>query len=109
MVGHRQDKLPIARNFHAQVVDHEGQSWVKSYFYWLKSADGADDLRDNIDGGIYKECSIGFTFQHPECSICKKDFRTCDHLPLREYEVGSEKVTRGTSSPISSLNTVMGS
>ncbi|MDH3890926.1 MAG: hypothetical protein OEV49_07550 [candidate division Zixibacteria bacterium] len=93
MVGHRKDKLPIARNFHAGTVERENRQWVKSYFYWLKSAQGADNLRENIDGGIYKECSIGFTFLMPECSVCKKDIRTCEHEPLAEYEVDGEQVS----------------
>jgi len=93
MVGHRRDKLPIARNFYAVTVERDGRRWVKSYFYWLKSAAGADNLRENIDGGIYKECSIGFTFLFPECSICGKDIRTCEHEPLASYEVDGRKVT----------------
>ncbi len=92
MIGHRKDKLPIARNFHARTVDREGRRWIKSYFYWLKSARGADDLLENIDGGIYKECSIGFTFLFPECSICSKDIRTCEHEPLAEYEINGKTV-----------------
>ena len=93
MVGHRKDKLPIARNFHAATVEREGRRWVKSYFYWLKSAEGADNLRENIDGGIYKECSIGFTFLLPECSVCGQDIRTCEHEPLAEYEVDGGQVS----------------
>ncbi len=85
MVGHRKDKLPIGRNFHAAVVERDGKSWVKSYFYWLKSTDGAESLRENIEGGIYKECSIGFTFLFPECSLCGKDIRTCPHEPFQRY------------------------
>ena len=85
MVGHRKDKLPVGRSFHATVVERKGKTLVKSYFYWLKSADGSESLRENIDGGVYKECSIGFTFLFPECSICRKDIRTCEHEPFREY------------------------
>ena len=81
MVGHRKDRLPIGRNFHATVTSRDGRSWVKCYFYWLKSAQGADNLRDNIDGGIYKECSLAFTYWLPECSICGKDIRVCPHEP----------------------------
>ncbi len=90
MAGHRKDRLPIGRNFHAIVVERDGKSWVKSYFYWLKSTEGAEALRKNIDGGIYKECSIGFTFLFPECSICKKDIRTCPHEPLQSYSASGD-------------------
>ena len=92
MVGHRKDKLPIARNFHATVVDRDGRSWVKCYFYWLKSALKADDLRENIDGGIYKECSIGFTFAFPECSICGKDIRSCEHESFSKYNLSDGEI-----------------
>jgi len=85
IVGHRKDKLPVGRCFHAVVEKQPGQSWVKSYFYWLRSAEGADYLKENIDGGIYKECSIGFTFLLPECSVCGQDIRECEHQPGEEY------------------------
>ncbi len=85
LVGHRKDKLPVARNFHAVRTDKDGQPWVRSYFYWLRTADGAANLAENIDGGIYKECSVAFTFSLPECSICGKDIRLCRHQPLETY------------------------
>lgn len=93
MVGHRKDKLPIGRNFHAVEVERDGKSWVKAYFYWLVSAEGAESLRENIDGGIYKECSIGFTYLMPECSICAKDLRDCEHQPLQQYNLEGETKT----------------
>jgi len=91
LVGHRKDSLPIARNFHADRVVRDGVNWVKAYFYWLKSAENGDDLQKNIDGGIYKECSISFIFSFPECSICKGDIRECDHRPYEEYDTSDGK------------------
>ncbi len=91
LAGHRKDTLPIGRNFHAQVVDRQEHSWVKSYFYWLRSDPGADHLRANIDGGIYKECSIGFTFHFPECSICGRDIRDCPHEPFQRYDATGDQ------------------
>lgn len=92
LVGHRKDRLPVGRTFHAVVVERDGSSWIKAYFYWLRSAHGADDLLANIDGGIYKECSIGFSFETPECSICGQDIRNCDHEPQRVYARGDVTV-----------------
>ena len=85
LVGHRKDKLPVARTFHATTIEKDGRHWVKAYFYWLRSAAGAEDLRENVDGGIYKECSIGFTFAFAECSICGRDIRLCEHEPFQTY------------------------
>jgi hypothetical protein len=93
LVGHRKDKLPVARTFHAVTLEKDGEHWVKAYFYWLRSAAGAEDLRENIDGGIYKECSIGFTFALAECSICGRDIRLCEHEPFQSYSSdGREQV-----------------
>jgi len=93
MVGHRKDKLPVGRNFHAVTMVRNGENWVKSYFYWLKNSEGATNLKENIDGGIYKECSIGFTYNFPECSVCGKDIRVCRHEPLQEYRQGGTTIT----------------
>ncbi len=87
MVGHRRDSLPVARNFKAIKLEIDGRTWIKSYFYWMRDGVGAEDLRKNIDGGIYKECSISFLFTKPECSICGEDIRVCRHVPFHEYDV----------------------
>ncbi len=86
LVGHRKDSLPIARTFFAEKEQRDDSNWVKVYFYWLKNSTKGDDLRENIDGGIYKECSISFIFSFPECSICGTDIRECRHRPLSEYK-----------------------
>lgn len=85
IVGHTKEKLPIARNFKAQVAQKDGQNWLKVWFYWLKNAKDASSLKDNIDHGIYKECSLGFVFEFPECSICGEDMRKCSHIPFKSY------------------------
>ena len=89
LTGHRKDLLPVGRTFHAELVERDGVPWVKAYFYWLRSADSASDLKENIDGGVYKECSIAFTFGFPECSICGEDIRRCEHEPLASYPEAS--------------------
>jgi hypothetical protein len=89
LVGHRKDQLPVGRTFHAVTVERNGHPWVKSYFYWLKSSERAEEFRANLDGGIYKECSIAFTFHLPECSICGKDIRRCQHQPFESYDRGN--------------------
>ena len=85
LVGHTKDKLPIARNFKAEIVKKDEANWIKVWFYWLKESAGSLSLKENIDHGIYKECSIGFTFELPECSICSEDMRRCQHIPFKSY------------------------
>lgn len=89
LVGHRKDSLPIARNFHAEQVVRNNANWVKVYFYWLKNSEAGEELKNNIDAGIYKECSISFIFSFPECTICGSDMRDCRHRPFHKYEVSS--------------------
>jgi len=87
LVGHNKGTLPIARCFHAELTerDDSNSKWVKVLFYWLKAISSAEDLRANIDGGVYSECSVGFTFRYPECNICGGDLRRCIHTPGCEY------------------------
>ncbi|MBI3872168.1 MAG: hypothetical protein HY304_03715 [candidate division Zixibacteria bacterium] len=86
LIGHDRTHLPVARNFAARCVDSGGRQWVEVWFYWLRG-DGAnhDQLAADIDAGLVKEGSIGFEFRKPQCSICARDIRTCDHVPDHEY------------------------
>jgi len=95
MVGHTKEKLPIARNFKAEVVQKDGKNWLKVWFYWLKSSKDAISLKENIDHGIYKECSLGFVFELPECSICGEDMRRCQHVPFKSYQTEKGQGARG--------------
>lgn len=95
MVGHTKEKLPIARNFKAEVVQKEGTNWLKVWFYWLKSSKDAFSLKENIDHGIYKECSLGFVFEFPQCSICGEDMRRCQHVPFKAYNVDEDQGAGG--------------
>ncbi|MCP4582257.1 MAG: hypothetical protein GY839_11630 [candidate division Zixibacteria bacterium] len=79
LIGHDKSGLPVARNFWAEAVEKGSRLWIKSYFYWLRETDGASRLKLNIDSGIYKECSVSFTYTMPECTACGKDMRFCGH------------------------------
>jgi len=94
LIGHSKERLPIARNFKADLVEKDGANWIKVYFYWLKNSPEAESLKENIDHGIYKECSIGFSFEFPECSICKQDMRKCQHIPFRTYQDANGEQTQ---------------
>lgn len=57
---------------------------VRPEVYVLRTARNADFIL-NIEGGVYRQTSIGFSFRTPECSVCGKDLRTCDHVPGKTY------------------------
>ncbi len=61
-------------------------------FYWPRERSDAEDLRVNIDAGVYHECSLSFQFKKPTCSICGYDIRNyakCVHWPGRTYRIVS--------------------
>lgn len=76
--------LPRGTFFRSQVHRDGGRVSVRPDVYVLRTSDNGDFIL-NIEGGVYRETSIGFSFQTPECSVCKRDLRTCGHVPGRAY------------------------
>lgn len=79
LIGHNKSALPVARIFWAETVEIDNRLWIKCFFFWPKEVDYAERLKINIDTGIYKECSVSFLYDHPQCSICGGDYRNCGH------------------------------
>ncbi len=76
--------LPRGTFFRSQLHHDGDRVSVRPEVYVLRSA-GNRDFILNIEGGVYRETSIGFSFRLPECSVCGKDLRTCAHVPGRRY------------------------
>jgi len=76
--------LPRGTFFRSELFREGPRVSVRPDVYVLRTKDNADFIL-NIEGGVYRETSIGFSFRTPECSICKRDLRTCDHIPGRAY------------------------
>ena len=76
--------LPRGTFFRSQVARDGERATVRPDVYVLRTKDNEDFIL-NIEGGVYRETSIGFSFEMPECSICAKDLRACDHVPGRTY------------------------
>ena len=76
--------LPRGTFFRSLMHREEAQVSVRPDVYVLRTQENADFIL-NIEGGVYRETSIGFSFRTPECSICGKDLRVCDHVPGRSY------------------------
>ncbi|MFC1554637.1 hypothetical protein ACFL7D_08390 [candidate division KSB1 bacterium] len=95
LIGHRKETAGIARFFGGSIEQHkaksvitgkmEEMSFIVPKIYWMKSHSKAEDLKVNIDGGIYHQASISWYFEQPVCGICGKDIRMCDHVPGRLY------------------------
>lgn len=76
--------LPRGTFFRSTLHREGGRVSVRPDVYVMRTRDNEDFIL-NIEGGVYRETSIGFSFETPECSICGKDLRTCDHVPGRAY------------------------
>ncbi len=76
--------LPRGTFFRSRLHREEEKVSVRPEVYVIRTAENEDFIL-NIEGGVYRETSIGFSFRLPECSVCSRDLRTCDHVPGRSY------------------------
>ncbi|HOZ46284.1 MAG TPA: hypothetical protein PLO37_12185 [Candidatus Hydrogenedentes bacterium] len=76
--------LPRGTFFRSQLWRERDRVSVRPDVYVLRTRENGDFIL-NIEGGVYRETSIGFSFRTPECTICRKDLRTCSHVPGRSY------------------------
>lgn len=95
LAGHDKRSLPVARFFKAALVERPdvpdpgtGQPtlWIRAWFYWLAETQGAHDLALNMDGGIYREVSISWTYRGGRCSVCGCSPHVCGHVPGQVYD-----------------------
>ncbi len=76
--------LPRGMFFRSSLHHGEERVSVRPDVYVMRTVENGDFIT-NIEGGVYRETSIGFSFRLPECGICGKDLRTCEHIPGRSY------------------------
>lgn len=76
--------LPRGTFFRSSVHREGERLSVRPEVYVLRATDNLDFIL-NIEGGVYRETSIGFSFRTPECAVCGKDLRSCAHVPGRSY------------------------
>ena len=76
--------LPRGTFFRSRLHREGDRVAVRPEVYVLRTAENESFIR-NIEGGVYRETSIGFSFTWPECSECSKDLRGCGHVPGRAY------------------------
>ncbi|MEW8956692.1 XkdF-like putative serine protease domain-containing protein [Clostridium sp.] len=66
---------------------------LKAWAYTVKK--GHEDLIENIEAGILKEVSVGFSIKDLECDICGNSFydgANCSHWPGRSYKVNGKDI-----------------
>ncbi|MGC8846568.1 MAG: hypothetical protein ACP5QY_12035 [Candidatus Hydrogenedens sp.] len=77
--------LPRGTFFYSRLHRQGDVLSVRPKVYVLRLEENRNFIA-NIEGGIYRETSIGFSFLFPECSICGRDIRRCVHVPGEKYE-----------------------
>ncbi len=93
LAGHDRKSLPVGRFFRGRVVELPEPNpitrrpvvAVRAWFYWLVETSGAEDLRLNIDGGIYRAVSISWRYGQDACSVCGA-VSGCGHAPGQVYQ-----------------------
>ena len=76
-----------ARVYDAQVVSEGEVKRLVLSCYMVRTTSTADTIAA-IEGGILRECSVGCSVQHVNCSICGADQRRtlCEHWAGKEYD-----------------------
>lgn len=67
---------------------------LKAWAYTVKK--GHENLIEDIEAGILKEVSVGFSISDLECDICGNSFYdgiNCQHWPGRSYKVNGKDLT----------------
>lgn len=56
-------------------------TWLEGAFYFTAGPE-TEQLRRNIDSGVYQDVSIGFKYDDVDCDLCKKSYlrSDCPHL-----------------------------
>lgn len=76
--------LPKGTFFRAEVVKKGKVSSVRADVYLLRT-DENEEFIAQIEGGVYREISIGFRCMTRTCSICGLDILACEHMPGKKY------------------------
>ena len=82
-----------ARLYKTEVVDEPGQktkagdtlSWLKGYAYMVRT-ESNQDLIAEIEGGIKREVSVGYSVARMVCSICGEEGGRCGHRKGEAYD-----------------------
>lgn len=86
IVDHRwQAENQMARIYRSEVEPAEdGRHRLVNYCYMLR-LDCTKDVIALIEGGIYREVSVGCAMGSARCSVCGEDYGTCGHFKGESY------------------------
>lgn len=88
MLGHDYRGAPQGRFFDASVEKTDGVAHAVPEFYVVRAAPSAAEAIAQIDGGVWKDVSVGFNYEAMQCDLCGGDyldFNACQHLAGEAY------------------------
>jgi hypothetical protein len=92
LAHHDKKQFPIGRFFKAEVVVEPGPdrtpvTWLYCSAYLLKTASN-EDVRAQIDGGVYSHVSIGYRWADLTCDLCTRSYFSgdCAHVIDQVYD-----------------------
>lgn len=87
LAHHDKGQFPLGRFFRAEVVKEAGATWLYCWAYLVKTA-GNEEIRTQIDAGVYSHVSIGFRWADLSCDLCGRSYFSgdCPHVIDREYD-----------------------
>ena len=97
LAHHNKGQFPLGRFFRAEVVRSTGEktagepgrevTWLYCWAYLVKTA-GNEEVRKQVDAGVYSHVSIGFRWADLTCDMCGQSYfrSACPHLIGQEYE-----------------------
>lgn len=96
MLGHDYGGVPQGRFFDASVQKQDGVAHATPEFYVVRAAPSAEEAIAQIDGGVWKDVSVGFNFEAMQCDLCLGDYlsyNACPHIAGETY--GVDQVVEG--------------
>lgn len=88
MLAHNYSQTPQGRYFDSSVQKSDGIAHAVPEFYIVRSAPSAAEAIPQIDGGVWKDVSVGFSYEAIQCDLCGGDYldyNSCPHLAGSAY------------------------
>lgn len=98
------DDLPIGRLFRAELVQMDGVTHVRAWFYWERGTEDGDEMARKIALGIWREVSISWWMSSFTNSVDGKPFEESPYYPGQELPGGT--IVVGIMSGIEEINEV---
>lgn len=78
---YQSDDLPVGRFIAGELVNVDGQEYVKGWFYYLKGDEFGDKMERHIASGIWREVSISWWMESYTCDVDGKPVSESSYWP----------------------------